>query len=206
MRAALGLIDSGLAMLRDTASDAVGNGFRVEVAERLESCRPPACRPGPISPGRQATQTQATQTRWRVSAFDHPSTIPASRIHPPGGVPSRVGARMVEWSPSKKLFGGFTSGVDRALGGNTVERIRGGRREHFPANVISIPELGWGEGPQTTGRAPGRIAWLTGCSATGGFQQCARNFCSGDLGARQAVTELTVLHCQHSNTRRRSRL
>jgi hypothetical protein len=39
MRAGLELIDSGVAMLRDTASDAVGNGFRVEVAERLEGQR-----------------------------------------------------------------------------------------------------------------------------------------------------------------------
>jgi len=37
LRSALDLIDRGLARLRQTPSDNVGNGFRVEVAERLES-------------------------------------------------------------------------------------------------------------------------------------------------------------------------
>jgi hypothetical protein len=37
LRAALDLIDSGLAMLRETSSDNVGNAFRVEVTERLET-------------------------------------------------------------------------------------------------------------------------------------------------------------------------
>ena len=39
LRAALELIDSGLAVLRDTPSDTVGNTFRAEVAERLETQR-----------------------------------------------------------------------------------------------------------------------------------------------------------------------
>ena len=37
MLAALDLIDSSLTVLRDTPSDAVGNKFRVRVAERLET-------------------------------------------------------------------------------------------------------------------------------------------------------------------------
>jgi Domain of unknown function (DUF222) len=37
LRAALDLIDSGLAILRETSSDNVGNAFRVEVTERLET-------------------------------------------------------------------------------------------------------------------------------------------------------------------------
>ena len=37
LRTALELIDSGLAMFRETPSDVVGNAFRVEVAERLEN-------------------------------------------------------------------------------------------------------------------------------------------------------------------------
>ncbi len=39
LRAALDLIDSGLATLRETSSDNVGSTFRVEVTERLESQR-----------------------------------------------------------------------------------------------------------------------------------------------------------------------
>lgn len=37
LRSALDLIDRGLTMLRDTASESVGNNFRVEIAERLEA-------------------------------------------------------------------------------------------------------------------------------------------------------------------------
>ena len=37
LSAALELIDSFVALLRDTPSDTVGNGFRVDVAERLET-------------------------------------------------------------------------------------------------------------------------------------------------------------------------
>src|SRR6201997_4504701 len=37
MSTALDLIDDGLALLRETPSDTVGNKFRVEVAERLET-------------------------------------------------------------------------------------------------------------------------------------------------------------------------
>lgn len=39
LRSAMELIDSGLALLRETPSDNVGNSFRVEVAERLETQR-----------------------------------------------------------------------------------------------------------------------------------------------------------------------
>ncbi len=37
LRAAMELIDAGLATLRDTPTDDVGNAFRVELAERLET-------------------------------------------------------------------------------------------------------------------------------------------------------------------------